>query len=75
MSGRTLFGSPHAGQPSIIMSPDHRPWTRIPGFHPTDQTDAGSGQQSGKRECEIEVPLGCDLRSLGEGVDQPLRRE
>jgi len=22
-------GSPHAGHPSIIMSPDHRPWTQI----------------------------------------------
>jgi hypothetical protein len=30
MSGRTLFGSPHtSGTPSIIMSPDHCPWTQI----------------------------------------------
>jgi hypothetical protein len=36
------------------------------------EADAASGQESGKRGCEIEVPLGWDLRILGEGVDQPL---
>ena len=39
-----------------------------------EETDTGSGQQSGKRGCEIEVPVGWDLRFLGEGVNQPLRR-
>jgi hypothetical protein len=37
------------------------------------ETDAASGQESGKRGSEIEVPLGSDLRFLGDGVDQPLR--
>jgi len=39
-----------------------------------EETDAGSGQKLGKRGCEIEVPVRQDLRLLGEGVDQPLRR-
>ena len=39
-----------------------------------EETDTGSGQQLGKRGCEIEVPVGWDLRFLGEGVNQPLRR-
>ena len=39
-----------------------------------EETDAGSGQKLGKRGCEIEVPVRRDLRLLGEGVDQPLRR-
>ena len=39
-----------------------------------EETDAGSGQQLGKRRCEIEVPVGWKLRFIGEGVNQPLRR-
>ena len=39
-----------------------------------EETDTGSGQQLGKRGCRIEVPVGWDLRFLGEGVNQPLRR-
>jgi hypothetical protein len=39
-----------------------------------EEADAGRGQESGKRGCLIDVPPGWELRFLGEGVDQPLRR-
>jgi hypothetical protein len=38
------------------------------------EESAGSGQESAKRGCEIEAPLGWDLRFLGEDVDHSLRR-
>jgi len=40
----------------------------------TMESNADSGQGSGKRRCEVEVPVGWDLRFHGKGLDQPLRR-
>jgi hypothetical protein len=39
-----------------------------------EETDAGSGQQSGKRGCEIEVPVDWHFGFPGVGVSQLLRR-